>query len=334
MHSRFVLRSWTTTIALVMSVARERGRPRHAAARGPGRARRLVSLVMLVAGVAALLLGPSPAGRYVGNRIAGSSSQARAAHDKQPAVPGAANGTSAGGNGSTSQAAGPAPGGPAAPQASGQPGPSSSRSTPADPLGGALRRTGTAAVALTFDDGPDPVQTPLLLDLLKEHGVKATFCMVGFRVRDHPDLVKRIAAEGHTLCSHSWQHLLNLAKRPVDYVRWDLESTNNAIRAAVPDARIAYFRAPGGNFTPELVAMARQLGMTSIYWQVDPRDWDHKKDPSDPAHIERVVTSVQRNTRPGSIVLSHDNGQPDTIQAYRTLLPWLKERFQLAPLPT
>jgi len=93
------------------------------------------------------------------------------------------------------------------------------------------------------------------------------------------------------------------------------------------------FRAPGGNFTEKLVGTAWSEGMASLYWQVDPRDWDHKKDPSDPAHIARVVASVQRYTKPGSIVLSHDNGQPDTIEAYRTLLPWLKERFELAPLP-
>jgi peptidoglycan/xylan/chitin deacetylase (PgdA/CDA1 family) len=295
--------------------------------------RRLVSVAVLVAGVVSLLVGPGPVGRYLGQRLAGSSSAARAAHGVPAAAPGAANGTSPGGSASTPRAGGPVPGGPAAPPATGPAAPSTSRSAPADPVAGALRRTGSAAVALTFDDGPDPVQTPLLLDLLREHGVKATFCMVGFRVRDHPELVRRIAAEGHTLCNHSWQHLVTLATRTTDYIRWDLESTNDAIRAAVPDARIAYFRAPGGNFTPELVAMAKQLGMTSIYWHVDPRDWDHRKDPSDPAHIERVIASVQRHTRPGSIVLSHDNAQPDTIAAYRILLPWLKERFQLAPLP-
>jgi peptidoglycan/xylan/chitin deacetylase (PgdA/CDA1 family) len=296
---------------------------------GPGR---LVSLVLLFTGVTALLVGPSPAGRYVGHRLGGSSAAARS-------VPGAGVPAGAAGNsrsdGSQPQAANPAPTGPAtAPQPSGPASPSASRSARPDPVAGALRRTGSAAVALTFDDGPDPVQTPLLLDLLKEHGVKATFCMVGFRVRDHPDLVRRIAAEGHTLCNHSWQHLLNLAKRDPEYIRHDLANTNNAIRAAVPDAKIAYFRAPGGNFTPDLVAIVREFGMTSIYWHVDPRDWDHKKDPSDPAHIARVVAAVQRYTRPGSIVLSHDNAQPDTILAYRELLPWLKSRFQLEPMPT
>ncbi len=302
--------------------------------------RRHVGLVLLFAGAASLLLGPGPAGRLLGHRLTGSSGVARAAPGAVAPGGSSADGVAAGGSqassGAKGQPATPSPGGPGTgPSGRATPSPGASRSGPAGPPGtvaGAIRRTGTAAVALTFDDGPDPVQTPLLLDLLKEHGVKATFCMVGFRVRDNPDIVRRIAAEGHTLCNHSWQHLLDLATRDPEYVRRDLESTNAEIRAAVPGARIAYFRAPGGHFTPELVGLARQLGMTSIHWHVDPRDWDHKKGETGPAHVARVVDWVQRVTRPGSIVLSHDNRQPDTIEAYRTLLPWLKARFRLAPL--
>jgi peptidoglycan-N-acetylglucosamine deacetylase len=207
-------------------------------------------------------------------------------------------------------------------------GPPRSRFGPA----GALRRTGSETVALTFDDGPDPVHTPQMLDLLAQHGVKATFCLVGFRARDNPDLVRRIAAEGHSLCNHSWQHLLDLGVRPPLEIGKDLADTNAAIRAAVPGASIRYFRAPGGNFTPALVAVARVQGMTSIYWEVDPRDWDHDNNPDD-VHVARVVAEVEKRTRPGAIVLSHDNRQPTTITAYRTLLPWLTARFRLAALP-
>jgi peptidoglycan-N-acetylglucosamine deacetylase len=216
-----------------------------------------------------------------------------------------------------------------------QPGTGAGSPSPESTLGpaGSLRLTGSSAVALTFDDGPDPVNTPKILDLLAQHGVKATFCLVGFKARDHPDLVKRIAEEGHTFCNHSWQHLLNLASRPVDYINWDLSHTNEVIRSIVPGAKIPYFRAPGGNFTRNLVTMAHGYGMQSIYWKVDPWDWNHKG-LSDGAHIARVIADVQRNTVPGAIVLSHDNGQPDTIEAYKTLIPWLKARFTLAALPT
>src|SRR4029453_13329030 len=119
----------------------------------------------------------------------------------------------------------------------GSPSPDAGRFGPA----GSLKYTGSAAVALPFDAGP-ALNTPRILDLLKQHGVKATFCLVGFRARDHPDLVRRIAAEGHTFCNHSWQHLLNLASRPVDYINWDLSHTNEVIRSIVPGAKIPYFR--------------------------------------------------------------------------------------------
>jgi peptidoglycan-N-acetylglucosamine deacetylase len=226
---------------------------------------------------------------------------------------------------------GTAPSVPAAPSMS--PSPSATFHDGDGPVGSFLT-TKSPAVALTFDDGPDPVNTPRLLALLRERHIHATFCMVGFRVRDRPDLVRAIYADGHTLCNHSWQHLLNLAQRDDAYVDWDLRHTNDMIRAAVgSDVPIRYFRAPGGNFTPALVAKARSLGMDSIYWDVDPRDWEHTHDNSASAHIARVVREVHNHTRPGSIVLSHDNGQPNTITAYQSLLPWLQERFTLEGLP-
>jgi peptidoglycan/xylan/chitin deacetylase (PgdA/CDA1 family) len=198
---------------------------------------------------------------------------------------------------------------------------------------GSVTTTGSDAVALTFDDGPDPKNTMDLLDLLKEQGVKATFCVVGFRVRDHPEVVKRIAAEGHTLCNHSWQHLQNLSERDDSYLMWDLKSTNDAIHAAVPDAKIEYFRAPYGNFTHRLIDFTAKLNMKPIYWSVDDQCWMSKYGVG-PAMINHITTLVKRDTRPGGIILSHENGKPHTIATYRSLLPWLKSNFQLEALPT
>ncbi|GAA0441791.1 hypothetical protein Aca07nite_30630 [Actinoplanes capillaceus] len=196
---------------------------------------------------------------------------------------------------------------------------------------GSIMTTGTKGVALTFDDGPDPDYTPQLLKLLAKQQVKATFCLVGTQARRHPDLVEAIAAGGHSLCNHSWNHDLRLGKKSHAAIRADLERTNAAIRAAVPGAEIRYMRAPGGNFTPAMVKVSAQLGMRSIYWKVDPRDWEHRTESRD-AHRKRIIRIVQQHTRAGAIVLSHDYAQPDTIDAYRVLLPWLHKRFQLIPL--
>jgi peptidoglycan/xylan/chitin deacetylase (PgdA/CDA1 family) len=193
--------------------------------------------------------------------------------------------------------------------------------------------TGTRAVALTFDDGPDPVQTPRMLKLLAQQHVHATFCLIGENVQRHPDLVRKIVAGGNTLCNHTWSHSLTIGKKSAAEIRADLQRTNDAIHQAAPKAKIAYFRAPGGNFTPPLVAEAKAMGMTSLYWRVDPRDWDHPKGESDAAHKARVISTVEKHVGKGAIILSHDYNQPDTIAAYRTLIPWLRHRYHLIALP-
>jgi peptidoglycan-N-acetylglucosamine deacetylase len=200
-----------------------------------------------------------------------------------------------------------------------------------------LRTTGSAAIALTFDDGPDPVQTPKILALLAKYDIKATFCLIGQNVQKHPEIVRQIVAAGHTLCNHTWDHSLTIGTDNPAAIRADLERTSAAIRAAAPGAEIPFFRAPGGNFTDRLVSVAYGEQMTSLYWEVDPRDWDHTTDADDGTHTERVIADVRTYVKPGAIILSHDFNQPDTVTAYETLLPYLTENFRIglpeAPSP-
>ncbi|WP_305032372.1 polysaccharide deacetylase family protein [Actinoplanes sp. OR16] len=193
-----------------------------------------------------------------------------------------------------------------------------------------LRTTGSRTVMLSFDDGPDPNETPKILAILAKHDVKAVFCLVGAQATKYPDLVKQISAAGHVLCNHTWNHDLKIGKKKPAQILEDLAKTNAAIRAAVPGARIPYFRAPGGNFTDRLVRVAYTGGgMTSLYWEVDPRDWEHPAGETDAQHVKRVVASVKKETRPGSIILSHDFNQPSTTKAYEQLMPWLVSNFSL-----
>jgi peptidoglycan/xylan/chitin deacetylase (PgdA/CDA1 family) len=211
------------------------------------------------------------------------------------------------------------------------PSPSASSSVPAPAAtagngpAGSLRTTGSAAVALTFDDGPWD-DTPAVLDLLAQYKVKATFCMVGRQVAAHAALVQRMVAEGHTLCNHTWSHDERLPTRPADRITSEMQRTNDAIHAVVPGAVIRYYRAPGGNFSPQVVAIAAGLGMASIYWSVDPQDW---RGPG----VQSIIHNVLTNTRPGSIVLLHDGAGPQTVTALRTILPDLAGRFTLIALP-
>jgi peptidoglycan/xylan/chitin deacetylase (PgdA/CDA1 family) len=193
---------------------------------------------------------------------------------------------------------------------------------------GTRRTTGDAYVALTFDDGPDPQWTPEVLELLRKHDVKATFCVVGQLARAYPELVREIAADGHTMCNHSWSHDMALGSRPVREIRADLERTTSAIRAAVPGARVSYYRQPGGAWTERVVEVAEQLGMSSLHWEVDPQDWAR---PGAGA-IAKVVSGA---TAEGAIVLLHDGGgeRHGTVQALRRFLPDLAGRLSLDALP-
>ncbi|MFG2055524.1 polysaccharide deacetylase family protein [Micromonospora sp. NPDC048930] len=212
------------------------------------------------------------------------------------------------------------------------PSPSPSASTPASDDGdgpyGSRTSTGSSRVALTFDDGPDPRYTPQVLALLKEYGVKATFCVVGENAESHPNLIQAIVADGHTLCNHSWNHDVNLGKRSPDAIRADLLRTSDAIRAAVPGARIGYFRQPGGAWTRPVVSTCEELGMTPLHWAVDPADWTVPG-------AANIASTVMTQTGPGSIVLLHDAGgdRSGTVEALRHLLPELLDRYQLEALP-
>ncbi|WP_372444043.1 polysaccharide deacetylase family protein [Micromonospora antibiotica] len=193
---------------------------------------------------------------------------------------------------------------------------------------GSHASTGTGEVALTFDDGPDPTYTPQVLDVLRAYGVKATFCVVGENAQDHPELLQAIVADGHTLCNHSWHHDVLLGKRSPALIRADLIRTNEAIHAAVPDARISYFRQPGGAWTYPVVSVAEGLGMTPLHWTVDPNDWQVPG-------AAKITTVVTRDTGPGAVVLMHDAGgdRQGTVDALRRILPDLLARFRLEALP-
>ncbi|MEU7975733.1 polysaccharide deacetylase family protein [Micromonospora sp. NPDC049089] len=198
-----------------------------------------------------------------------------------------------------------------------------------DNLFGAHATTGTPRLALTFDDGPDPRYTPQVLALLREYDVRATFCVVGENAQNHPDLIQSIVDDGHTLCNHSWHHDVGLGTRSADAIRSDLLRTNAAIRAAVPNAPIVWYRQPGGAWTYPVVSVARQLGMTPLHWSVDPSDWELPG-------ATKITATVLSQAAPGSVVLLHDAGgdRQGTMDALRRILPDLTARFELEALPT
>lgn len=176
------------------------------------------------------------------------------------------------------------------------------------------------AVALTFDDGPDPRWTPTVLQLLRQHRIRATFCLVGQHVARHPELVRLIAADGHALCNHSWSHDEAMQRRSAASVSADLARTTRIITDAAGRPP-QFYRAPGGNWAPSAVAEARRQKLRLLGWSVDPYDWRR------PAAAE-IARRVLAGTRPGAVILLHDGygARANTVAALRTVLAGLPAR--------
>ena len=185
-------------------------------------------------------------------------------------------------------------------------------------------------VALTFDDGPDPAWTPAILDALRAAHVPATFFVTGSNVVGHPELVRRILAEGHELGNHTYTHP-NLALRSDVDTRIELAATERAVEAFTGHA-MRLFRAPFfGDAEPqtidelEPILTAQRLGYTSVGLHVDPLDWET---PGADAIVARTVAGIESKDElsGGQIVLLHDSGgdRSGTLAA----LPRIIERLR------
>ena len=188
-------------------------------------------------------------------------------------------------------------------------------------------------VALTFDDGPNPGATPLILDTLAEKGVRATFFVLGSHAERWPELVRRVSHEGHQLGNHGYFHRKLQFKSPF-YVRRDIRLGIRAIRrAGAPAPR--YFRAPHGYRSPWTTPIASSYGERTVGWSLGV--WD-----SDRPGVDEIVRRTLEGVSPGSIVLLHDGDgyNPDgdrmqTAAALPHIIDRLKDQgYEFATLPT
>ena len=150
-------------------------------------------------------------------------------------------------------------------------------------------------VALTFDDGPSGKYTRTLLDGLYDRGIRATFLLCGYRIREYPDITRRIFEEGHEIGIHGYSHdtMKTMSRRQIAAEIADTE-------ALLPQGcRPAFLRPPGGFVTDGVRQVAQVRGLSILSWSVDPQDWAT----NDTAAIEKAVL---KNIRDGDIVLLHD----------------------------
>lgn len=172
------------------------------------------------------------------------------------------------------------------------------------------------AMVLTFDDGPDPLYTPHILDTLREHDVRAMFFLCGEMANDNRDLVRRIADEGHTVGNHSWTHPL-VTKLSRAGITDELGRTSDVIEK-VTGAAPLWYRAPYGAWNRNSFEIGAAMGMEPMAWTVDTLDWTVPG-------TDSIVRRVTQGAGPGVVVLSHDAGgnRSQSVAALGRYLPEL-----------
>ncbi|MEL1135647.1 polysaccharide deacetylase family protein [Desulfitobacterium sp. THU1] len=178
-----------------------------------------------------------------------------------------------------------------------------------------LVHTQEKVLALTFDDGPDPLYTGYILDVLKEKNVKATFFVLGMNAQGNPELLKRISEEGHEIANHGYSH----SYTPSKFVR-ELTRTDELLYELL-QKRTTYYRPPGGIISESVLAGVKEQGHTLTLWSIDSKDWQNPGPP-------RIIQNVVKNSFPGGIILLHDGGErrEQTIQALGPIIDRLREQ--------
>jgi len=192
--------------------------------------------------------------------------------------------------------------------------------------GSALARgkAGARRVALTFDDGPHPVTTRAVLELLRAHDARATFFVLGHKVESHPDVVREISEAGHTLGIHGFQHDRLFSFRSPSYAEEQVERTRQAIARAC-GVEPSLFRPPVGFASYRTFRGAERAKARIIAWSVRSLDGVRGADPT------RVARRVIEHLEDGAIVLLHDAAEhddftPASIAALPEILRALRER--------
>ena len=176
-------------------------------------------------------------------------------------------------------------------------------------------KTQEKVVALTFDDGPDPLYTGFVLDVLKAKNVKATFFILGDNAKHNPDLLKRICAEGHEVGNHGYSHSYMSSQ----FIQ-ELERTDEVVFQAIQQ-HTHFYRPPGGIISKSVIEGVKDKGYVLTLWSIDSKDW---RNPGP----TRIVQNVVKSSFPGAIILLHDGGEKreQTIQALSSIIEQLKQQ--------
>jgi len=178
-----------------------------------------------------------------------------------------------------------------------------------------MANTQEKVIALTFDDGPDPIDTPEVLDILKEKKVQATFFVLGKAAQANPYLLKRLIIEGHEIGNHSFNHDYQ-QRRLIE----EIKLTDQEVFAST-GTHTYFYRPPGGLISKIQLETVNKNGHIVALWSVDSKDW---RNPG----VKQIVDNVIKNVFPGAIILLHDGGyqRTQTVKALGPMIDALRDR--------
>jgi peptidoglycan-N-acetylmuramic acid deacetylase len=181
-------------------------------------------------------------------------------------------------------------------------------------------------IALTFDAGYENGNTPAILDALKKHGVSATFFVVGNFVKENPDLIKRMAEEGHTVGNHTMTHPDMSKISTLEDFQAELEGVEEMYREITGTEMSKFYRPPQGIYNTQNLAMAKELGYQTFFWSLAYVDWYQDDQPTDEEAYEKLLGRIH----PGAIVLLHSTSSTNARILDELLSRWeeMGYRFQ------
>lgn len=171
-------------------------------------------------------------------------------------------------------------------------------------------------IALTFDDGPHPYYTDLLLDGLAERGVKVTFFLLGENIEGREDVIRRMSEEGHLIGNHTFYHV-DINSLSMEEACAEIRDTSEAIRA-ITGQQVEYVRPPYGNWNKELEC---QVMMIPVFWTLDTLDWKVK-------NTDRIVREVLEDVEENDVILMHDSYRTTVEAALRIVDELQKEGYE------
>lgn len=186
-------------------------------------------------------------------------------------------------------------------------------------------------IALTFDDGPDPHDTPLLVELLAQYRIPATFFVLGEKVARHPALVSLLAAAGHQVAMHGYTHSPLMVQSALGRLKDEVEQVHRLIARIcnVPHTAVRDVRPPYGAFTPDILTSLHGWGYRPVMWSLVPIHWEQT--------LAEAVDEVQAGATNGTLLVLHEamtQGAPVTEVVRAVVPPLLARGFQFVTIDT